>query len=252
LCHHDHHHRDPGGQSTDAVDQHPVRRFESRRCPPPVPYHPCLRQSERHECSHRKQRNQPVRHSFKQNQQQPRQNRQRPDPLREHQPPSPRRQRMRKIIIPSDHPAQPRKIRKRRIRRQTQHQQNREHCHIVKNPFSRHRRRHHRHRALIPPRPRIRSHNSVVPPEHPNPAEQHNQNRNDRRQRSPSRRNHRLPKRLHSITNRLHPSQSRAPRGERLKKNPRPPPPQRRRRASRRLSQRHHRHRMSSRRDHLI
>src|SRR6202030_3263296 len=130
--------------------------------------------------------------------------------------------------------------------------QNREHSHIVKNPFPRHRRRHHRQHTLIPQRPRIRSHDSVVPYQHRNPAEQHNQNRNDRRQRSPSRRNHRLPKRLHSITNRLHPSHSRAPRGERLQKNPRSHHLQRRRRASRRLSQRHHRHRMSSRRDHLI
>src|SRR6267143_5458706 len=89
LRNHNHHHRDPRGQSADAVDQHPVRRLESRRRPLPMPDHPCLRQSERHECPHRKQRDQPIRHSSKQNQQEPRKNRQRPDPLREHQPPPP-------------------------------------------------------------------------------------------------------------------------------------------------------------------
>src|SRR4029077_5161969 len=48
LRHHNHHHRDSRGQSTDTVDQHPARRLESRRRSPPVPDHPCLRQSERH------------------------------------------------------------------------------------------------------------------------------------------------------------------------------------------------------------
>src|SRR5208282_3509347 len=214
-----------------------------------MPHHPRLRQCECQKSAHRKQRNQPVGHPSKQNQQQPRKNRQRPDSLREHQPPSARRQRMRKIIIPSNHPAQPRKIRKRSIRRKTQDQQNRKHSQIVKNPLARDRSRKHRQHALIPWSSRIRSHNPVVPHQQSNSSQKHNQNRDDRCQRSPSRRNHRFPERLHSVTNRLDARQSRASRSKRPKQQP-----QSHRLQSRRslLRRRHHRDWMPPRRHHLV
>src|ERR1019366_9178362 len=220
LRHHHHHHRDPRSQSPHPIDQYAVPGPRPRFRSEPVPHHPRLRQSESQKRPHRKQRNQPISHSTKQNQQQPRKNRQRPNALRVHQPPSPRRQRMRKIIVPCHDPAQPREIRKRSVRRKTQHQQHRKHRQIVKNPFPRHRRRQHRQHALIPRLPRIRSGNSVVPHQHRNAPQQHNQNRDDRRQRSPSRRNHRLAKRLHSITYRFDARQRRAPRSKRLQQNP--------------------------------
>ena len=220
LRHHDHQRRDPRSQSPQPVHQDAMPSRRPRRRPQPMPHHPHLRQSERQKRTHRKQRNQPVRHPAKQNQQQPRQNRQRPDPFRVHQPSSPRSQRMRKIIVPGHHPAQPRKIRKRSIRRQTQHQQNREHSQIVKNSLARNRRRQQRQHALISRRPRIGSHDPVILHQHRNSPQQQDQNRNDRRQRSPSRRNHRLPKRLHSVADRFHPRQSRAPRSKRLQQDP--------------------------------
>src|ERR1700691_4085093 len=252
LRHHDHHHRDPCSERLQPIHKNAVLSCPSRSRPQPMSHHPRLRQCEGQKRSHRKQRNQPVGDSAKQNQQQPRENRQCPDPLRINQAPSPRRQRVRKIIVPSHHPAQPWKIRERSIRRKTKHQQNREHGHIVKNPSSCNRRGHHRQHTLIPRLPRDRSRNSVIPDQHRNSSQQHYQNRNDRRQSGPSALHHRLPERLHSIADRFHARKRCAPGSKSLHQYPDPHRLQGRRRSACLSCQTRHRHRMPSRNHYLI